>query len=533
MYMPFWLAVTVHGGCLLWWLRTRTLLPWTLWVAAGVAAVGLHGTGFAVLAIDAVITLTTPRQHWRKLAPMVGVVLWPLALGPAYAAERRRRRRDGRKWFRWRRLVVWPRMVARRFEWPLVVGLTVGVAVVVSAAYGPLGFYSQFSRKAQHVAADSRTLVDTGEIGINWVGPYNAGRTLPDYLLYTGSAYLTGWEWPRHFPDLHLDDQARVNVRTLRLLQGVTVALLGLLAIGVVPWRQLFSPVRARLDRIRQDGRVFPGFRSRRVLWTAVWLTALPWAIYTQSTDRPAGPLDGVASMVLRQPPGVTWPRMTLVPDPQMPSVERWHRAVTDYVRQWPAAWRAYSTAWTLGNVSAISTAAIAIVATLVLAALFFRWRAVGPGAVWLAGVVVLLAVGATVVMGLPRRIDDDVWMPRYLGVVLPALFVFVAVLIDRQPAALRWATLGLFAAVNLSQFGARVWGGSEPPTALIAADVVASQPKSVIASHDIHPAFKAYVAVRPVPLARAGRRHVVRTGRPVLPARTVRRAGRSAASPQ
>lgn len=541
MYMHFWLCVTLHVACVLWWVRTRRPLAWAFWMLSGVSMVGLHGSGFFVLAIDAMIVFTTPRQHWGKLFPMAGLTLWPLAAGPLYAFEKIRQRRGWRERWRWRRFTLWPKLIRRNFQWPLVVGFAIGLSMMLAAALGPLGYYASFSQKMQKAAEDVRSETNLNELGIGWVGPYNRGRQLPDFLLYTASAYLTGWEWPRHFPEQKISDhdfiepntQSRsfIHPRTLRLLQGATIVLLALLAVGLVPWRRAFSPIRARLDRVRQDGRVWPPLRSRRVLWVAVWLTAVPWVTYTQSVARPANVLDAVAGLTLTTPPTVDWPRakshpqlapLAPAPDgvaaPADPSgwaatIVAWtrdtwggtsigvrrataavKRAAGDVAGAWPTAWKTYTEAFRRDNVSVWKTGLLAGVGLAAMGMLISARRRLMRGALRLAVVGVVLVVVGSVVNLLPRRIDDIVWMPRYLGTILPAVWVFVAVLIDRQPRALRWATLALFVVVNLSQFSARVWGHTEPPTALMAADVVAAQPKSVIATQPEKPAFRAYL---------------------------------------
>jgi hypothetical protein len=66
-----------------------------------------------------------------------------------------------------------------------------------------------------------------------------------------------------------------------------------------------------------------------------------------------------------------------------------------------------------------------------------------------------------------------SIWMPRYLGIVWPAMAIIASVLLLRLPTRpLRAAAIGFFVAVNLALFGARVFASSEPPADRIAADV-------------------------------------------------------------
>jgi hypothetical protein len=106
-------------------------------------------------------------------------------------------------------------------------------------------------------------------------------------------------------------------------------------------------------------------------------------------------------------------------------------------------------------------------------------------------GVVALLLC---VLSLLPMFATSSIWMPRYVGLVFPALAIVAAALIARQPTWwLRGLTLIVFITVNLSQFGARVYGQSEAPVDLMAADLVRSQPKSKIATQPDRVTFRAY----------------------------------------
>ena len=68
-----------------------------------------------------------------------------------------------------------------------------------------------------------------------------------------------------------------------------------------------------------------------------------------------------------------------------------------------------------------------------------------------------------------------SLWMPRYLGIIWPAFAIAVAVLLARLPTRpLRFAAVGFLVLVNLAQFSARVHQ-SEPPTDILAADMLKS----------------------------------------------------------
>jgi hypothetical protein len=77
-----------------------------------------------------------------------------------------------------------------------------------------------------------------------------------------------------------------------------------------------------------------------------------------------------------------------------------------------------------------------------------------------------------------PRH-DGSIWMPRYLGFAWPAVAVAVAVLLLRLPTRpLRWAALALLVGVNLAQYSARLFAGTEPPADRMARDLLDAQPQ-------------------------------------------------------
>jgi hypothetical protein len=95
-------------------------------------------------------------------------------------------------------------------------------------------------------------------------------------------------------------------------------------------------------------------------------------------------------------------------------------------------------------------------------------------------GVFLILMIICTLMfMFWNSEYPGSVWMPRYLGVVWPALAIAVATLLLRLPTRpLRWAAIALLVGVNLSVFSARVFAGSEPPVPLMARDLIDSQPQ-------------------------------------------------------
>jgi hypothetical protein len=99
----------------------------------------------------------------------------------------------------------------------------------------------------------------------------------------------------------------------------------------------------------------------------------------------------------------------------------------------------------------------------------------------------ILLLCGA-IRSGFEQRLEGSVWMPRYLGVIWPALAISVAALIWRIPLmALRWAAIVILLAPNLAQGAARFLAHSEPPIDRVAADAWASlQPDATVRAYTL-----------------------------------------------
>jgi hypothetical protein len=68
-------------------------------------------------------------------------------------------------------------------------------------------------------------------------------------------------------------------------------------------------------------------------------------------------------------------------------------------------------------------------------------------------------------------------WMPRYLGILWPAVAITACALLARLPTRpLRYAAVTLLIGLNVAQATARLTVGTEPPSNLIADDIAASQ---------------------------------------------------------
>jgi 4-amino-4-deoxy-L-arabinose transferase-like glycosyltransferase len=427
MYADLWLFVALHVGCLLWWLRTRTRVRWWAWVCTGVIMVGLQAESAIVLVIELLIVITSRRQHWRSLAALlVGVVWVPIAAVLSLLPLMK---------VRWRaercalgRAVQW---LFNDFHWPPLVFYVIGIAIIL---VGPWLWHSRFSVRAERVYRPGSGELNWTATGIFWLGPYNEGRDGFDLTRYAATAFLYNWEWPR------LVDQPEVRERTLKLLKWAGIALFALLAIGLLPWRR------------HVDSEAAHGPPARGWLWLTLWIVLPAYGFYCASESKAAWPLDWLIWAFLRQP--LNWHGMKareIVSAVTLSSVNWWAVIAVAGLLLWcllrpPLDWR---------RKLRHTAAAIAVLALVFVSCTMLRWAFANP-------------------------LPDSVWLPRYLGFTWPAFAIVVCVLLMRLPTRpLRWGAIGLLLIVNLAQHGARIFAGSEPPTGLMAADLLNVQQHS------------------------------------------------------
>jgi 4-amino-4-deoxy-L-arabinose transferase-like glycosyltransferase len=66
MYMMVWCFSALSAGTLLWWLRTGARVAFLAWVAASLAMASSHMTGMALLPFEALFFLTRANVRWRQ-----------------------------------------------------------------------------------------------------------------------------------------------------------------------------------------------------------------------------------------------------------------------------------------------------------------------------------------------------------------------------------------------------------------------------------------------------------------------------------
>ncbi|MBC8109001.1 MAG: phospholipid carrier-dependent glycosyltransferase [Anaerolineae bacterium] len=490
MYMDSWLFVTLHVAALLWWLRTRRMIPWWCWIIAGTVMVGMHALGALILAIDLIIVLTAKCGHWKCHLPVL--------LTPAAAVAIPGEWIGRTTWHVARQRSVPPLLPAsktwqflarfyRGFRVPALGAFILGLAILM---IGPYGYFRVFNKYAQRIT--ERGWMGSG---LQWVKDYNEGRTPREQVQYATTAFLTGWEWPRRSTDLLFlkdgstvegdanragrvwkvtkkdgsivdvpNDQVKsreegqydekiIKPSTLRFLKWGCIAIGITLLLGIFPWRWPWraKPQAAELNQFT----VAHGWR--RMLYVSLWIVLPPFGVYLVS--HPAGSL------------------------PKLPD----ENSATMFRATSIAQWSVDSFTWLKFHpLIAIAMIVIAITCFTVCAA---NWRARlrQAGALIAIALITLFLcaafrdfypyLDASLLKSGGRgwKNHDSMWMPRYFGLVIPALFVLVAILILRLPTRpVRALAVVVFLVVNMYQFGGRVFGGTEPPVDRMVADTIA-----------------------------------------------------------
>lgn len=506
MYAATWLFITLHVASLLWFLRSRSWTAWLGFVAAGCIMVGFQLVSLVVLPLDLLIVLTARRGQWWTLPRLLLALPWALWLPVGGLLDRadslavRGTRwplvgrllsaswlRTPRRWLAAIRLdLVGSRgpiaRVMRRVaggslqlpqHLPPLLPFLLGIGII---ALGPIGYTRYFNTFDDHVVATdtNRGDVNIYEAGIGWVPEYNRGRSGSDLVLFTVSAWLTGWEWPR------IHEQPPIDPLVLNLLRSVTVALIVLLLLGVLPWRAAWSHLRARPAwRGADTAPAHPSgagvVRWRTLFWILAWLALPTYAWYVMSVRDATTPTDLVLQAFLREPAAVDWPRLPgslndtrfATRSPTRDDYLAFLRALQDSLRQTVERIHHAPKRWPV-----IVGGGVLLLASLWIAGVTWRQRC----RVALLVMLLLLAllVLAQVIRLAVYQTAGSVWMPRYLAVILPAFLVASAALLRRLPTRpLRIVAIALFVVVNLVQYRNRLYMDSEPPTDLMAADLV------------------------------------------------------------
>jgi len=463
MYMPFWLFCAVHMGCLLWWMHRRVVTTdhggstadddeppatwgrwslklagrlawstvhttsslacsagafrWLCWVAAGCAMIGYHALGLMIVSVEVLIFLTHRNLHWKRIGPFV-----------------------------------------------------VGVAILLLLVVGHFGYFTDWENRVSENWSSS---------GVQWVNGYNAERGGADLATFASTAFLMSWEWPVK------SWQSGIDPRVLKTLMTVSVAFgllagVGLLcslsryAGGGLGWgfsRRTQKSIlpndssfngheadHARRPTQEPSPRPSPGVPGegvapwRAMLWLGAWLLLPAYAIYCKSVLLGKIPFSQKTGTLFAPP----W---IIARDVAETIGYGWIAGTAAVVLLLICFWRSEST---------LRSRMARFLAMMTVAALLFGLLCAEFG--------VLRAMAVRAAAQGDRW--HSFWMPRYLGALWPALAIILCVLLMCLPTRpLRVGAIALLLAVNLAQFSVRVWGSSEPPTDVMARDIVAAQP--------------------------------------------------------
>jgi hypothetical protein len=448
MYAELWLFVTLNVGCMLCWLRTRKAIAWWGWLTSGVIMAGLHAVSFFLLPIELLILLTSRNLHWKSLGVLILSILW-LPFIPLLFVLRLARV----KWISERIAIGrWLQQQFRGFHWPPLFFFILGCAIIL---IGPFIYYTQFNQFNRRLFPESPGMWMNS--GLGWVEEYNAGRGAVDLLRFTGSAFLDNWEWPRP------EDQSQISPLNLKLLKAATIALFAELLLGILPWRWIGNDDEDLTQMI--------GPTLRGSLWLCLWIALPLYGCYCLSVHGAAWPMDWLTTIFLKQPPQIEWMNLA--------SIGSHSAAWREFFHNWADGFSQIAHAFTLQN--------LRWQLLVFLIVLFAAWIAIWPydwrnrlrriGIV--CQIVLLVLICCLLVrLAIAEPMPGSLWMPRYLGIIWPALAIVLAVLYMRLPTKpLRWSAVGLFIIVNVTMHGMRLFATSEPPTDVMARDVIDSQP--------------------------------------------------------
>jgi hypothetical protein len=308
-------------------------------------------------------------------------------------------------------------------RWQKAIMFFVGVGIITA---GPIGYYEKFNTWKDRVDEDWRYSE------LEWIKIYNIHRGGPELTRYLGTSMLMAWEWPRASIQPTIQP-VRVNVPI-----ALFSILIAMLIAGAIPW-----PHHWRGNPGLEPP---PQPRWRAVFWLTAWLVVPTYCFYCRSITNFASPLDWLA-----------WLADLLPAD------------VLDLLRdhQWP--WAGLGIA-----AGAVIIAMISRPMSRSLLTRGFELLAVFAGVfavLWGIYEAAAPAAQAAAVAGKPW---ESVWVPRYLGVIWPALALIVAALLMRLPTKpVRISAIAIFFAINLFFGGARIFAQTEPPVQQMATDAV------------------------------------------------------------
>ncbi len=439
MYMPTWFFLTLFlAFLLLWWRRQRTLY-WLLWVLCGCLASMYHVTSLVIII----------------LTPLCGLAL-------------------------------------RGWGFRKVLLFTIGLALIFA---GPAAYFTQknsfLNRTGLSQAVDVQVDVQAKKwenSGLGWVEEFNEGVGPWRLVLNTAAGFIFGVQWPREKQDPVGFDPDPPSWFLPVCVAAMT--LIGwLLVLGLWPWQ------RSLVEQNDQRHLDTPEPSWRAALWLMIWIVVPTYGFFYCRSFKEFVP---------------PW---------------HWFSVVWMWFGWWwlPVVVITGFTTWTAGQKSKLGTTmaysfAIVVHISVVAAIIIGRetwaetwlelmkspWTVfvlliLGAGAFWWASasltqqrrrtlfevvsvvsVLFVICIAAwlfwtvfSVFSDPEMRTWHSIWMPRYLGIVYPAVIIAVAWLLMRLPGTpLRVLAIVVLLSLNLTQAIARIVVPTEPPWPRISADV-------------------------------------------------------------
>ena len=305
-------------------------------------------------------------------------------------------------------------LTSARLKWWHTLAFLGGVALI---AAGPGGYYLMFNQWTERIEQQGWRQAS----GLMWVDWFNAGRDgAVDNLRYPASAFLFNWEWPK------ATEEAKIAPGVLYWYKTLAFSLMVLIAIGLFPWRARLRERAVFVEAAHPAAgdALVPWWRG--TFWIAAWIVLPLFLFHLISAGRVVSPVEGVA-----------------------------------LVRQW------------LDTPTKGALAAIVLLAAFSCCGVTLRerlGRTVATGLIVGGLFVLCLGIGSLITF----RNADSVWVPRYLGVVWPALAIAACVSLMRLPGwPLRAAAIALLLGLNLTNGLARMTYLTQPPLDRVARDVV------------------------------------------------------------
>lgn len=323
-----------------------------------------------------------------------------------------------------------------RWSWRKLLLQVVGLSII---AAGPWWYYSQFNRWIEQTggllstaSAETAKPGQWNNSGIAWVEERNRGATGVMLLQETTSAFLLGVEWVTDQPRKYWIDP---NVTTK--VAYATCIVLGLMALSAFPWRRPWSQPSVPVDPAPQ-----PWWRM--MLWLGLLLIVPVYGFfYCRSIDDFASPVDW---LLAARPYLPFAPPLALV---------CWYFSGRSVLQR---------------NTKLLQFVAVVWALLLISAALYAFWR-YQYALHWQR---MRAVYGPTVTRDSAPELDwMSLWMPRYLGIVWPAMAIGVCVLLARLPVWwMRWPAIVFLLATNVGVAALRLAVDTQPPHPAVFADL-------------------------------------------------------------